>query len=139
VKWYNQSVRRSFKRRVFKKPFITKENYDQIIENAEAASELLESKRFSFFIDYLKDAQSSITQMILENRIMTVQEHVRISDKLKRVFTTPKKIQIDELVGQYKFIGQVIADLENTARMKQEVEEALKKKELIMDDDEEQV
>lgn len=130
-------MRRKFKRRILKKPTISKEEYDVIGENAEAAQELLESERFLFFREYLENTKESISELILENRITEVHEEVSVSSKLKRLLITPKKIQVDELVGQYKFVKQILDDLVGVAKMKQEVEEAIQRKELIMQEDEE--
>ena len=130
---------RKFKRLFLRKQTITQDEYDKTINDAEAAKELLEDERFSFLRDHLTNTKASITQTILENRITEVKEVLKISDKLKRIFTTPKIVQVDELVGQYKLISQVRGDLEATARMKKDLEEAVKSKAVIIETDDENV
>lgn len=123
------------KRRFFNKPTISQENYDLVKEESEAAKELLESERFKFFREYFENAQSSIRDMILENRVNEVREILSVSKKLKRMFITPKKVQVDELVGQYKFIKTFLDDLLTTANMKSELDDAIQSREAVLEDD----
>lgn len=61
----------------------------------------------SMIIDSLKDAEDAI----ITNRVKEVKEITIISAAYKKIFTTPKKIQDDELVGQIKFIRQFLQEL----------------------------
>lgn len=104
---------------------INQKEVDQITSQAAAASEILEDERFQFLRDYLKNATDYTEKSILENTIKDVREIVTISEKLSRLFFTPKKQQIDELVGQYKFIKQFFNDLQQVVMIKRELDEAL--------------
>lgn len=90
---------------------ISKQEYDEINEQASAAKELLEDQRFQFYRDYLKEARQSIESSILNNTVREVQESVSITQTIVKTFITPKKQQLDELSGQYKFIEKLENDL----------------------------
>lgn len=104
---------------------ITQEEVDQISSQALAASEILSDARFQFVRDYLNNQSSYVEKTILENTIHDVREIVTISDKLTRLFFTPKKVQVDELCGQYKFIKQFFADMEQMIQIKKDLDEAI--------------
>jgi hypothetical protein len=130
-------MRRRTRRSPFKKQTISQEEYDRISEQSSAAQELLDDERFSFWREYLRNKRDSIAQLILENSITEVKEVVTFSDKLKRIFTTPKKVQVDELVGQYKLVGELLDDLQQTASLKEEVDQALARKAIVLAEDDE--
>lgn len=115
------------------KTTITTEEWEKIEEQAKTASLFLESPRFKFIIDYLSAAQGEIEQMILNNTIRDVTEELTITESLKRSFFTPKKVQVDELSGQHKFIAQFFAFIQNTIDMKKQAEELEDKKKLVID------
>jgi len=104
---------------------ITQQEVDQINSQAIAASEILSDDRFQFVRDYFRNQSSYVEKTILENTIHDVREIVTISDKLTRLFFTPKKVQIDELCGQYKFIKQFFADMEQMVQIKRDLDEAI--------------
>lgn len=102
----------------------TKLSYDewqQIEDNSRASSLFLKDKRFKFIREYLNNSLTEIKEMILTNRIMDVEEQVTISDKLIKIFKTPKKVQIDELVGMYKFINKFLAEFQNRIQLEQDI------------------
>lgn len=95
-----------------KKPTVRAEEWNDIDEKAKAASYFLNNKRFEFIQNYINTSLSEIEDLILNNSVKEVHEESTISDKFKKVFVTPKKVQIDELIGAYKWIKQFMADLE---------------------------
>jgi antitoxin component YwqK of YwqJK toxin-antitoxin module len=119
------------------KPKITAEEWQIIQDNSKTAKLLLEAKRFSFFRDYLEQAANEVEQIILNNRVREVHEELTITDKLKRVFVTPKKIQKDELVGQYKFINQFMDFIQDVATKKELAEKMQDENKLIIESSDE--
>ncbi len=120
-----------------KKPTITPEEWEHIREESEAAKELLEAPRFAFLRDYLANAKASITDHFVNNRLKTVHERVKISDTLTKVLTTTREEQEHELSGRYKFIEELLADLEQTAQMFAEYQKAQEEGKIIIEQPEE--
>jgi len=110
-------------KRVFKKTTISKEKYDSISSQSSASAEILSSERFEFFRELLLGAKKYASTSIIENTIKDVREEVSISDKLKKTFFTPKKIQVDELSGQYKLISKIFEDLQYFVDLKLSVDQ----------------
>ena len=110
-------------KRVFKKTTISKEKYDSISSQPSASAEILSSERFEFFRELLLGAKKYASTSIIENTIKDVREEVSISDKLKKTFFTPKKIQVDELSGQYKLISKIFEDLQYFVDLKLSVDQ----------------
>lgn len=121
----------------FKKRPISAEEWARVREEAEAARELLEDPRFGFFRDYLQNVRSSITDLLVHNKIRPVQEHLRISDVLTKTFTTTRKEQEDELSGKYKLVEDLLADLRRIAELPKEYEEAQKAGKIEIEGDKE--
>lgn len=115
------------------KTIITAEEWETIESQAKAAEAILTQKRFKFFIDYLTQAQSEIERMIWNGTIREVREEMTISETLKKVFITPKKEQVQELIGQHKFIGQMLSFLNNAILSKKEAEELEEKHRLTIE------
>lgn len=111
---------------------ISKEEYKEIQDNAAAADEVLTDGRFQFLRDLLNNQLKYVEQSILENTVHEVREIVTISDKLTKMFITPKKVQVDELSGQYKLIKKFFADLEQTVKIKKDLEEAIEKGKVVI-------
>lgn len=118
----------NLRKRIFHKQTVT--NFDELEEQASAAKYFLKNKRFKFIRDYLQEAMDEARNQILENRIRDVREEVTISDKLKRVFITPRKVQVDELVGAYKFIKKFFDDLEYMISLPEEVKKKAERGEI---------
>lgn len=106
---------------------ISKEEYQLIHDQASVADEILTDGRFQFIRDYFKAQSDYVEKSILENTIHEVREIVTISDKLTKLFVTPKQIQVDELSGQYKLIKKFFEDLEQFVQIKKDLEEAIEK------------
>lgn len=112
---------------------ITAEEYQRISDESKYAEMILKNKNFKFIRDYLESALVYVEQSILNNTIKEVHEQQTITDKLKRVFITQKKEQIDELTGQYKFIKKFLSDLEYFVSRKQEVDSEIERKTVILE------
>ena len=117
-----------------KKPTISAEEWETIQEQAQAAKELLEEPRFSFFRDYLANAKASIIDYFVNNRIKTVHERLKISNAFTRVLTTTRAEQEQELSGRYKFIEELLADLKKTAGLVEEYQRAQERGEIIIEE-----
>lgn len=116
------------------KKTVSKKEYEQIEDQAIAARELLEDERFAFLRDYLKSATDYIEKTILENTVMEVRETHSITDKIIKTFIQPKKVQVDELSGQYKFVKKFLADLEYYADLKKQLDAEIEAKRVHLDD-----
>jgi hypothetical protein len=113
---------------------ISKQEADRVKDEADTAEEFLTAPRFKFLRDYLNSVKEYAQKTILENNIHEVREINTISDRLSKIFIVPKKEQIDELSGQYKLINKIFADLNRFMEMKRELNEALEKKKVKIDD-----
>lgn len=60
--------------------------------------------------------------IILENRIREVHDITQVTDTLKKVFITKRKIQIDELVGQIKYLRDFFKELNEWISLKEQLE-----------------
>lgn len=112
---------------------ITQKEYDEIQANGTAAQEILTDERFQFLRDYFTSAQEYAKNSIVENTILEVREIVTISEKLTKMFVTPKKVQVDELSGQYKLIKKFFADLQQFVDIKNELDKAVQDKKAKVD------
>jgi len=72
------------------------------------ASEILKTDNpaYQILISDLENAED----MVLTNRVREVKE-VKIIGDIQRIFSTPKEEQMNELVGQIKYIRAYIAEL----------------------------
>lgn len=113
---------------------ISQNEYEAIENQSIAAKELLEDERFAFFREYLESALSYIEKSVLENTVMEVRETHTITDKIIKTFIQPKKVQVDELSGQYKFIKKLLADLEYYAQLKDDLEQEVENKRVVVHD-----
>jgi hypothetical protein len=97
---------------------VNKETWDEIIKRYNEAVYFQKSALFVTLKTSLEEAESSI----LENRIREVQEVVTITKTFKRIFTTPKKTQDDEVVGQIKFIRNLMREVQGWIDHKSQLE-----------------
>lgn len=104
---------------------ITAEDLTKIEDQASAAKYFLNNKRFEFIREYMLNALKDAEAKILNNTIREVREELTTSEKLKRVFITPKQLQVDELAGAYKYIQQFFADMQQIADTPRQIEEEL--------------
>lgn len=75
-------------------------------------------------------------EMILTNRIHEVKE-IRIIGEIQKIFTHDKREQIDEVVGQVKFIRGFLAEMQTWIDYKKELERLEADGKLIIHRDEE--
>lgn len=115
-----------------KKIVVSKEEYDGIANKASASKYFLENDRFKFILDYLGNATADIEQKIISNQILEVHEEHTITDKIKRLFITPKQGQVDELRGVYKWIKKFLADLEYYSQLKKEMDDEVAKGKVVL-------
>ena len=99
-------------KRVYHKTVISQVEYDQIIDEASVAKQLLTDEKFEFVRQILLSAKEYAKNSILENTVMDVAEEVTVSDRIKKIFRQPKKIQVDELSGQYKLVKKFFDELQ---------------------------
>ena len=121
-------------KRFIKKDFLTQEEYDNISTQASAAEEILNGKKFEFFRSLLLGAKNYASTCILENTVKDVTEEVTISENIKKRFFTPKKVQIDELSGQYKLIGKIFSDLQYFIDLKKDTDEHISNERVIINE-----
>ena len=113
---------------------ISRQEHDKIYEQAQAAEEILTSEKFAFLRDYFENARRYVEQSILNNTVREVQEVTPLSDKLTRIFKTPKKVQVDELVGQHKLITKFFDDMRTFVAIRDELEKELTSERITIDD-----
>lgn len=117
-----------------RKTKISKQEYDLVLDQSAVASDILEGERFKFIREYFKVALDYIESSILNNTIKAVDERVTITESIVRIFKTPKKTQVDEMVGQYKFIKKFLTDLQSYKNLKEELEAQIAEDKVIVDD-----
>lgn len=118
-----------------KKYQLTQQEYDKIRDQSESAQAFLESATFDFIREYLENATSSIEHSILNNTVKDVTERVTIGQTIKDFFT-PKEVQVDELVGQYKFINRFIGDMQAYANQIKDLDQQIEKGRVKIRDEE---
>lgn len=106
---------------------ITKEEYEKTREQSRIAETFLNSKDFQFIRDLITGGISYAEKSILENTIHDVTEEITISDKIKKLFFTPKKEQMDELKGQYKWIKKFMDDVAYFASLKEKLDKDIER------------
>lgn len=115
------------------KKSISKQEQQQTEDFAKASKELLENERFQFIRDYFNSATNYIEQSVLNNTIRDVSESVTISERIKKTFSISKKIQVDELSGQYKFIKKFLRDLQYYVDTYKQLEKAIEEKKVLIE------
>lgn len=114
-------------KRVFKKTILSQAEYEKITDEAHVADELLNNERFAFVRDILLSAKEYAQTSIVENTVMKISEEVTVSENIKKIFTQPKKVQVDELSGQYKLVQKFFDELQGYIDIKNEVEDKIAK------------
>lgn len=128
-----KKAKKYYNKRVFRKTVISKEEYDQVTTQASAASSLLKSDRFEFFRELLLAAKNYASESIIENTVKDVTEEIGVSERLKKTFFTPRKVQIDELSGQYKLVKKIFEDLQYFVDLKKNVDEQIADKKVSVE------
>lgn len=111
---------RDQKRYLRPQQIISFEEWENISSRASYAKQFLKEDNpiYATMKQSLVDAEN----MILENRVREVKEVHVISETLQKIFTTPKEIQDDEIVGQLKFIRTFLSELQTWIDFKVEIE-----------------
>ena len=115
-----------------KKILISKEEYDEIADKSSVAKYFFSNERFKFIRDYLENSLKDIEQKIINNKILEVHEEHTITEKIKRVFITPKRGAVDELRGVYKWIKKFQEDLKYYAQLKKDMDDEIAKGKVIL-------
>lgn len=103
---------------------LTIDDYEKVEKQSISAKMFLNNPKLAYVREYLNTAQEEIEQKILNNTIKEVHEEHTINERLKRVFVTPKKEQVEGLAEVYKFLNQFMSDMEETANAKDKLDEA---------------
>lgn len=115
-----------------KKPTMTAEEMQTIRDEGEAAKELLEDPRFEFFRTYLRNQKEAIVTDFVNNKIrkVTVVQKGEIED---REIEFTKEEQEHEKSGKFKFIFELIENLQYVASLASKAEEAQEKGTLVIE------
>lgn len=119
-----------------KKHSVTSDELEKIEKDSEAAKELLEDPRFEFLREYFKTAQTSITDMFVQNRLKPTKQYFFGKD-IVTAHTISRRESENEASGQYKFIDKLLNDLKTTAGLYKEYKEAIDQKKVKIEDQEE--
>lgn len=112
-------------KRVYKKTLISKEEHDKILDEAAVAEMFLNDERFAFLREILLSAQRYAQESIVENTIMKVSEEHNISNTIKKIFTQPKRVQVDELSGQYKLVKKFFEEVREYIDLKDNLQDQI--------------
>lgn len=93
----------------------------QEVENRYAYAKGFMSKTNPLYLLLKEDLQNA-KDIILENRIKEVREENQITEAFKKVFIFSKKVQTDELIGQYKYVKDLLDELQSWIDIKEEFE-----------------
>ena len=121
-------------KRVFRKTKVSQAEFDKIAEEAIVAEEMLSSERFEFIRKILLSAKEYAQTSIVENTIMDASEETSISDGIKRILTQPKKVQVDELSGQYKLVDKFFKELQGFIATKANIDKQIDKGTVVIDE-----
>lgn len=89
---------------------ISYEDWTDIESRFNFASAFLKEDNPAYLI--LKTDLDDAREIVLHNRVHEVKE-VRIIGEIQKIFTTDKKEQMDELVGQIKYIEGFLSELQS--------------------------
>ncbi len=99
---------------------ISYEEWQDIMDRFARATQFLDEKNpiYITFQEDLKNAEN----IVLENRIHEVQEVKTITKAFKKIFLTPREEQLNELVGQVKYLRGILAEINSWITRKEELE-----------------
>lgn len=123
-------------KRVFKTNRISSQDYNLVTEQAAFAYSFLETEDFYFIRELLENARDYAEESILNNVINNVSEETTINENLKRIFHISKKVQVDELSGQYKLINKFFEDVQYFIDLKNDIDKQISEGSLEIDDKE---
>jgi hypothetical protein len=108
---------------------ITFEDWEDISDKATRA-ELFFKEDNIFYITMKSDLEEA-KRIVYENRILEVHEEVTVTTQesekgiipqLRKIFIKPRKMQLDELVGQIKYISSYLAEAQSWLDLKIDLE-----------------
>jgi hypothetical protein len=93
----------------------------QEIENRYAhAKDFFSETNPSFRI--MRDDLKNAEDIIIENRLREVHDITQVTDTLRKVFITDRKLQLDELTGQVKYLRGFFREMQSWIDMKMDAE-----------------
>lgn len=98
---------------------ISYEDWQDIENRFIFASQFLKEENPAYVI--LKTDLEEAREIVIHNRVHDVKE-VRIIGEIQKIFSTDKKEQMDELVGQIKYIEGYLAELTSWVARKVDLE-----------------
>lgn len=99
---------------------VLKDEWDQVISRFNYATRVMEDQ--SPLLALMQADLEKARQIVLENRVHEVQEIRTITKSLKKIFTTPREEQLNELVGQIKYIQSFLREMKTWIDHKEELE-----------------
>lgn len=99
---------------------ITAVEWNDIVDRYNFAKKFLDVKNHAY--NLMTADLENARDIILENRVHSVQDRKMITDSIMKVFITPKKEQLNELVGQYKYIKGFLKELQSWIERKETLE-----------------
>jgi hypothetical protein len=97
---------------------ISIEEWEEITDRYADAKRFKSGKVYSL----LKEELAHAEELVMLNRIHEVREVKVISEAFQKIFTTPKREQVDEVVGQVKFIRGLLKEIDSWIERKESLE-----------------
>lgn len=98
---------------------VTYEEWSDIEDRYSFAASFMKKKNPLYAI--LKSDLKEAREIIIHNRVHKVRE-IRLIGEIQKIFTTPKEQQMNELVGQVKYIEGFLAELQSWIDRKKSLE-----------------
>lgn len=117
------------RRIVKRKRIIPEDDYKYLEDIVSAINEFLEDERFEPIRSLMLNQKKYIEETVIKNVLSDSEERHTISDTLIRVFKKPKKEQMLELAGQYKFIENFLDTLNEYVQEKKRVDKGIQEEE----------
>jgi hypothetical protein len=113
---------------------ITQEQYDQIYMPGVLAEKILKDPEWQSFRTFLNNELTEMEIKILNNSIKDEEKYIPLTDGIIRVLKFSKKVQVDELVGGYKWLKKLIAYLEQCVANKKSLEDQIAQNKVRIED-----
>lgn len=111
---------RDIKRYIKPQQEITFEEWELVMDKYNQAQAFLSEE--SFIHQIMLEDLEKVKTIIFENRVHEVHENKKITDNFRKIFITSKQEQVDELVGQVKYIQGILDTVKSWIEMKEELE-----------------
>ncbi len=111
---------RDVKRKLNFHNHITYEQWQSVLERYTYAKNFMKDTNHLYVLlcDDLREAEN----IVLENRVHEVRDEHQITDTLKKVFITKEKVQVDEVIGQIKYLRGLLGELQIWVDNKEQLE-----------------